>query len=109
MRSSAVDPVACSGVSRRNFLRIAGATSALASLSGLTEAHLALAQRPKFAKPESGIHIDANENPLGPSDSARTALAAMIPKGGRYEFPIQLDLIETFAKQEGLNPESVMA
>ena len=103
------DPVACSGFSRRNFLRVAGAASAVASISGLTEAHLAFAQRPKFAKPESGIHIDANENPLGPSESARTALAAMIPNGGRYEFPIQLDLIETFAKQEGLDPESVMA
>jgi histidinol-phosphate aminotransferase len=75
----------------------------------LTESHLAYAQRPKFAKPDSGIHIDANENPLGPSESARTALAAMIPKGGRYEFPIQLDLLETFAKQEGLNPEWIMA
>jgi len=103
------DPVACSGFSRRNFLRVAGAASAVASISGLTEAHLAFAQRPKFAKPESGIHIDANENPLGPSEPARAALAAMIPNGGRYEFPIQLDLIETFAKQEGLDPESVMA
>lgn len=103
------DPIACSGFTRRNFLRVAAATSAVASISGLTEAHLAFAQRPKFAKPESGIHIDANENPLGPSESARTALAAMIPMGGRYEFPIQLDLIETFAKQEGLDPESVLA
>ena len=110
MPNSTLDPVACStGLSRRNFLRVAGATSAFASISGLTEAHLALAQRPKFSKPESGIHIDANENPLGPSESARTALAAMIPKGGRYEFPIQVDLIETFAKQEGLAPETVMA
>jgi histidinol-phosphate aminotransferase len=103
------DVVACSGVSRRNFMRIAAATSAMASISGLTEAHLAFAQRPKFDQPESGIHIDANENPLGPSESARAALAAMIPMGGRYQFPIQIDLIETFAKQEGLNPESVMA
>jgi histidinol-phosphate aminotransferase len=110
MPNSTLDPVACStGLSRRNFLRVAGATSAFASISGLTEAHLAFAQRPKFSKPESGIHIDANENPLGPSESARTALAAMIPKGGRYEFPIQLDLIETFAKQQGLAPETVLA
>jgi histidinol-phosphate aminotransferase len=103
------DPAACSGLSRRNFLRVAAASSAVASIAGLTEAHLAFAQRPRFAKPESGIHIDANENPLGPSESARTALAAMIPMGGRYEFPIQLELIEIFAKQQGLDPESVMA
>ena len=103
------DPIACSGFTRRNFLRVAVASSTLASISGLTEAHLAFAQRPKFAKPESGIHIDANENPLGPSEPARAALAAMIPMGGRYEFPIQLELMEIFAKQEGLDPESIMA
>ena len=109
MPSPSLDPSACSGLSRRSFMRIAAAGSALASVTGLTEAHLAFAQRPKFAKPESGIHIDANENPLGPSESARTALAATIPQGGRYLFPMQLDLMETFAKQEGLDPESVMA
>ena len=109
MNTPELDSIACSGLSRRNFLRVAGAASALATLPVFTEAHFAAAQRPHFAKPDSGIHIDANENPLGPSESARTALAAMIPKGGRYEFPIQLDLIETFAKQQGLDPESVMA
>jgi len=109
MSAPVSDPIACSGFTRRNFLRVAAASSAFASISGLTEAHLAFAQRPKFAKPESGIHIDANENPLGPSEPARAALAAMIPMGGRYEFPIQLELMEIFAKQEGLDPESIMA
>ena len=109
MSAPVSDPIACSGFTRRNFLRVAAASSAFASISGLTEAHLAFAQRPKFAKPDSGIHIDANENPLGPSEPARAALAAMIPMGGRYEFPIQLELMEIFAKQEGLDPESIMA
>jgi len=108
MSSPILDPSACSGVSRRSFLRIAAATSAVASMPIFTEAHLALAQRPKFAKSDSGIHIDANENPLGPSQKAREAIAAIIPKGGRYEFNMQMDLAETFAKLEGLDPESVM-
>jgi histidinol-phosphate aminotransferase len=102
------DPVACSGLSRRNFLRVAAATSALASIPVLTEARLAYAQRPKFADPNKGIHIDANENPLGPSESARAAIASIIPKGGRYEFMMQMDLAETFAKIEGLDPEAVV-
>jgi histidinol-phosphate aminotransferase len=109
MHTPELDPVACSGLTRRNFLRVAGAASALATVPALTEAHFAYAQRPHFAKPDSGIHIDANENPLGPSEAARAALAAMIPQGGRYEFPIQLDLIEIFAKQEGLDPETILA
>ncbi|HTJ29627.1 MAG TPA: pyridoxal phosphate-dependent aminotransferase [Acidobacteriaceae bacterium] len=103
------DAIGCNPFSRRGFLRGAGALSALAAIPGLTEAHLALAQHPHFDKPESGIHIDANENPLGPSEGARAALAAMIPKGGRYQFPIQVNLIETFAKQQGLDPDSVLA
>jgi histidinol-phosphate aminotransferase len=108
MPTPSVDAVACSGFTRRNFLRVAAATSALASVPIFTEARLAYAQRPKFSDPNKGIHIDANENPLGPSESARAAIAAIIPKGGRYEFPMQMELAETFAKIEGLNPESVV-
>ncbi len=62
-----VDPIAPNGISRRSFFRFAAGASALASLPILTEAHLAYADRPKFADPNKGIHIDANENPMGPS------------------------------------------
>lgn len=103
-----VDPVACSGLSRRSFFRFAAGASALATLPILTEARLAMAERPKFADPNVGIHIDANENPLGPSESARQAIANIIPKGGRYEFNMQEELAETFAKIEGLSPDSVL-
>jgi histidinol-phosphate aminotransferase len=106
--NSSVDPVACSSLSRRSFFRFAAGASAVASLPILTEARLAFAERPKFADPNRGIHIDANENPLGPSEGARQAIANIIPKGGRYEFNMQEDLAETFAKIEGLDPESVM-
>ena len=103
-----VDPSGCSGVSRRSFFRFAAGASALASLPILTESRLAMAARPKFADPNKGIHIDANENPLGPSQAARQAISDIIPKGGRYEFTMESDLSETFAKIEGLSPESVM-
>jgi len=108
MPSPSSDPTACSGLSRRSFMRIAAATSAIASVPIFTESRLAYAQRPVFADPNKGIHIDANENPLGPSEGARKAIAEMIPKGGRYEFNMQMELAETFAKIEGLNPESVV-
>ena len=102
-----VDPVGCTGFSRRTFFRFAAGASALASMPILTEAHLALAQRPHFADPNKGIHIDANENPLGPSEAARKAIADIIPLGGRYRFDMQEDVASTFAKIEGLNPEWV--
>ena len=66
MTPPVVDPIGCSGFSRRTFFRFAAGASALATVPILTEAHLAMAQRPHFADPNKGIHIDANENPLGP-------------------------------------------
>lgn len=104
-----VDPLAPNGISRRSFFRFAAGASALASLPILTEAHLAYADRPKFADPNKGIHIDANENPMGPSEAARQAIINITPRGGRYLFNGEEELTDLFAKQEGLSPESVMA
>jgi len=103
-----VDPIGCSGFSRRTFFRFAAGASALAGMPILTEAHLALAQRPHFADPNKGIHIDANENPLGPCEAARQAMIDIVPRGGRYLMDMEEDLTSTFAKIEGLDPESVM-
>jgi len=102
-----VDPLT-PGISRRNFFRFAAGASALASLPIITESHLALAQLPKFADPNKGIHIDANENPMGPSEAARKAIIDIVPRGGRYLFTGEEELAELFAKQEGLDPETVM-
>jgi histidinol-phosphate aminotransferase len=74
----------------------------------LTEPRLALAARPHFADPNIGIHIDANENPMGPSEAARQAMVNIVPRGGRYLFTMEEELAEIFAKQEGLSPESVI-
>jgi histidinol-phosphate aminotransferase len=103
-----VDSVTPAGISRRSFFRFAAGASALAGLPIVTEAHLALAERPKFADPNKGNHIDANENPMGPSEAARQALVDMVPRGGRYLFNIDDELAAMFAKQEGLSPESVI-
>ena len=107
--TTSVDLTCCSGFSRRSFFRIAAGASALATIPILTESHLALAQKPQFADPNKGIHIDANENPLGPSESARQAMIDIVPRGGRYLMPLQDEVEQTFAKLEGLDPASVMA
>jgi histidinol-phosphate aminotransferase len=107
--NTSVDPTACSGFSRRTFFRFAAGASALATVPILTEAHLAIAQRPQFADPNKGIHIDANENPLGPCEAARQAMIDIIPRGGRYLMNMQEELEETFAKQEGLDPAYISA
>ena len=106
---TAEGPIAFSGFSRRSFFRYAAGASTLAgSFPLLTESRLAHAARPHFADPNIGIHIDANENPMGPSEAARKAMFDIIPRGGRYLFTMEEELAEIFAKQEGLAPESVI-
>ncbi len=113
--------------SRRSFLRLASAAAIAAPV--LSEGHLALAalQNTGVAAPTSGngqkekrrlrrpptppgaVLINANENPLGPSAAACQAIAAIAPKGGRYDIDDETEkLTKTFSAQSGL-PEDHIA
>lgn len=98
-------------ISRRSFFRFAaGASAAVAGLPIVGEGYLAAEQRVRrVTDPNRGVHIDSNENPLGPCDAARAAMVDMVPMGGRYLFNMQQELVELFAKQEGLDPKCVRA
>jgi histidinol-phosphate aminotransferase len=97
-------------VTRRTFVRIASAASAVALARITTEADLAFAQRrPTKDIPADAILINANENPLGPCAQACSAMADLGVKGGRYEYGMTHDLVETFAEIEGLKPDYVRA
>jgi len=108
--------------SRRSFLRMASAAAAAVPI--LTEAELARAaagpqtlsygaraQRRVHGGmepvPPDAVMINANENPLGPCAQARSACAAMIPKGGRYDFEETVALTKTISRLEGLDEESI--
>src|SRR5258708_18718854 len=90
--------------SRRSFLQL---SAAAAALQIVTEPMLAAAARK--AAPAGAIMIDSNENPLGPCQSARDAISAIIPQGGRYLDNLTDELIHTFAQQEGLTPDYARA
>jgi histidinol-phosphate aminotransferase len=90
--------------SRRSFLQL---TAAAAALRIVTEPMLAAAARAHKAASKDAVMIDSNENPLGPSQPARDAMSAILPQGGRYLDSLTEDLVHTFAKQEGLNPDYV--
>jgi histidinol-phosphate aminotransferase len=99
-----------SGLSRRSFLRSAAAAAVVVPV--LSEAHFARAAAahdgmdvPEFHP--KGVYIDANENPLGPCESARQALIDIIPNGGRYAEPLYGRLIKTFAQQMGVPADHV--
>lgn len=105
-------------LSRRRFLHV---VSVAAAVPILTEANFAWAaqqnvhgiemrgrRRPPSVVPEGAVLINANENPLGPCDAACQAIAAIAPKGGRYDIDGETDkLTKTFASQNGLKEEYV--
>jgi len=92
--------------SRRSFLHLSAAASAMAAFRVTTEPMLAAAAR---RKPHSSdaVLIDANENPLGPSQPARDAMSAILAQGGRYSDELTDNLVDIFAKMEGLNRDYI--
>jgi histidinol-phosphate aminotransferase len=97
-----------SSVSRRSFLSLSAAASAALALRIVTEPMLAAQARARTHNfPKGAIRLDANENPLGPSASAREAIVAIVPQGGRYSDYLTDDLVKTLAEMNGLKLEQV--
>ncbi|WP_263410107.1 pyridoxal phosphate-dependent aminotransferase [Terriglobus tenax] len=112
-----------SRVSRRSFLCSVGA--AAASIPVLTESHFAWAaqqtgtapakqpsqmemmKKMMESMPKDAVFINANENPLGPCDGARAAIAQVAAKGGRYDFLEMFNLMDVFARQNGIETDYV--
>jgi histidinol-phosphate aminotransferase len=92
--------------SRRSFLHLSAAASAATAFRGMTEPMLAAAARHQAPAPNAVV-IDSNENPLGPSQAARDAMAAILSQGGRYRDDLTETLVKTFTAMEGLNPDWV--
>ncbi len=94
------------GFTRRSLGRIAAVMGAgAAALPFFNEA--ALAQLSKVDAPPDAVMINANENPLGPCQEAREAVARMIQYGGRYRYS-EADRVQTLlSQQEGLRADYV--
>lgn len=91
--------------SRRAFLQLSAAATAVMAMRIATEPSLAAADRKPV--PPGAVVIDSNENPLGPCDAARKAIVDMAPQGGRYSYWLKEEFTKTFAQQEGLKLEYV--
>jgi histidinol-phosphate aminotransferase len=100
------------GVSRRSFMRLLGAASAatttLPAFAAMQQAATAPAQPVKRRmrgmqqlSPDTVV-ISANENPLGPAQSALTAICSMAAQGGRYHEDEYVKTIAVFNEQYGL-------
>jgi len=107
-----------SGLSRRSFMRTLGAASvaatSLPAFAALQQAPAAGARRGAQGQGGGGgdfgdmtndplmVKISSNENPLGPSDAARVAIAKVGPEGGRYNQQYKSEVVTVFSQQFGL-------
>jgi histidinol-phosphate aminotransferase len=98
------------GVSRRSFMRLLGAASAVTtSLPSFAAVQQAAQAQPAKRRmrgmqqlPPDAVIISANENPLGPAQSALTAICSMAAQGGRYHEDEYVKTIAVFNEQFGL-------
>jgi len=92
--------------SRRSFLHLSAAASAVAAFRIASEPMLAAASR-RRPHAADAILIDSNENPLGPCQAARDAMANILPQGGRYSDELTDNLVSVFSKIEGIDPDHI--
>jgi histidinol-phosphate aminotransferase len=109
-----MNPNMTQGVSRRSFMRILGAASAAATslpaFAALQQAGTQAAPPPAKRGGMRGMQplspdtviISSNENPLGPAQSALTAICSTASQGGRYHFDEYVKTIAVFNEQFGL-------
>lgn len=97
------------GLSRRSLFYGGAAIAASAGLKSslVWSADAAKASTATGGKEE--IFLGANEYPDGPGEAARRAVAAIIPKGGRYLDSLTVDLVKLFAGKLGVAPDHVAA
>jgi histidinol-phosphate aminotransferase len=97
------------GFSRRNFGRLASMVAAGSALPFFNEPALAQLSMIKGGVPADAVKIDANENPMGPCEEALGAILKAAANGGRYDYQLTFNMIETLAEQEGVKPSYVRA
>lgn len=107
-----------SDVSRRHFMRLAGAgAAAIAAVPTFAQQTQTISDTPRRRGtgpgdmgerrplPPDAIIISSNENPLGPAASALSAITAAGPTGGRYDkFGVAQATVKTLSEQFGLKP-----
>jgi histidinol-phosphate aminotransferase len=99
-------PESPTSASRRSFLQLSTAASSALAFRIVTEPMLAFAQQLPHA-PAGGVRINANENPLGPCAAARSAVAAIIPEAGRYQFGAMEAFVKLYAQSVGVREDQV--
>jgi histidinol-phosphate aminotransferase len=105
-------------VSRRNFVRLFGASVTAAAATGVYAQQSATPVGTRRrgmgdgggdfgdmrVRDANAVIISSNENPLGPSQSALEAIAAYSSAGGRYHQEAKMETVKTFSELFSLRP-----
>ncbi len=95
-------------VSRRSLVLGSSALAASALLAERTGLAQQAVPVPVPPAPVGLARLIANENPYGPSESARRAVTAALPTAWQYPMSQQQVLRKLIATREGLSPEHVL-
>ena len=89
--------------SRRSFAGVIGAALGAAALRPV------LSERAEAASAPAGgpVRLDANENPYGPSEGARRAIARSAAEGHRYPDALAEEMRRSIAAHHGVGPDQV--
>ncbi|MEZ4701228.1 MAG: histidinol-phosphate transaminase [Rhodothermales bacterium] len=95
-------------LSRRQWFRRAGGTAM--ALAVAPQVSLSREASPTRALRDAGpVRLSSNENPFGPSPSAREAMSAAFDEACRYPYAgATEDLIACIAEREGVTPDHIL-
>ena len=97
-------------LNRRQWLRrasLAGAATLAGSWTNLAGSPIGL-ETPGLSLQDGLIRLNANENPLGPSEKVRAAMMEAFDVAFRYPFSWQQELTKKLARKEGVTPEHIV-
>lgn len=93
---------------RRNWLKQAGLAFAGIGLAPLKEFALPTPSSPEEKTGNKEIRLCYNENPYGPSASAKAAMAAQVNLSNRYNWDISGELVKAIAAKENLSTDNIL-
>ncbi len=97
--------------SRRELIKKGALASALIGIPGMAltrSLHPAGTEFQISRRVKDAVRLNRNENPYGPSKSAREAIIESIAEGNRYPRAAIMDLKEVIAGKEGLTPDHIL-
>jgi histidinol-phosphate aminotransferase len=100
-------------LNRRQWFKSAVATTSVLAITPALVQQLMAAPLSKaeatieLNKVNSGVRLNANENPYGPSAKARQAVLQILDEGNRYPFDALDNLREILAKKEGVTVDHI--